>query len=568
MWQRKHWLIFCLLVIVAAGFRISVAHWLANDNPDDGRVYAQIARDVLEQHIYSHDAEPPYEPTLIRTPGYPLFIAFVYTVFGHGNNGAVRVIQGLIDTGTCVLVALLAFIWQPDEQRKTVTALVALAFAAVNPFTTIYSATILPEVPTMFLTMAACVTSSVALQAGDPRRQMLYWSISGLLAGLDVLFRPDMGLLAAAIGIVLLVSVVRRSRRLLPESSPKGSGRRLQWTLVAAFVFSLSFAIALLPWTIRNSRTFHRFQPIAPAHAEMPNEFIPHGYNRWLKTWLDDPQYIDPMEWELDVQPINIGDLPDYAFDSDEERDRVAELFDKYNHPQTQVTVNSVGPQPSPTPPPSSSPIASPTPESSPKANENANAQAESNNENDNTNDEGDENEESDKENSEANASHGPVEMTPEIDGAFAQIAAERISRHPFRYYVLMPLRRARALWFNTHSDFWPFEGTLLPLEDLDYDIHQHIWLPLFAIIVAIYTIGGFGGGYVLWTTEDFFARLWLLMISLIVVLRLGFLSTLENPEPRYVVEFFPFLAALGGIAVSYFLKRNPNLSESPSQKA
>jgi hypothetical protein len=34
------------------------------------------------------------------------------------------------------------------------------------------------------------------------------------------------------------------------------------------------------------------------------------------------------------------------------------------------------------------------------------------------------------------------------------------------------------------------------------------------------------------------------------IFLRLGFFATLENPEPRYVVEIFPFLSILGGIAV------------------
>jgi hypothetical protein len=600
MWQRKHWLIFGMLVIVAAGFRISAAHWLANDNPDDGRVYAQIARDVLEQHVYSQDAESPYEPTLIRTPGYPLFIASVYAVFGHGRNGAVRIVQAVIDTATCLLVAMLAFIWQPDERRKPSTALIALGFAAVNPFTTIYSGTILPEVPTMFLTMAACVTASTALRAERRKRQVIFWIITGLLAGLDVLFRPDLGLLAAAIGLTMLAGLTRTfwslpaerngaaagdesgqvktkekrksARESRPQASPRTRERRLSWTLVTGFVFSLSFVIALLPWTIRNWRAFHLFQPIAPAHAEMPNEFIPHGYHRWLKTWLDDPQYIDPMEWELDVQPINIDDLPDDAFDSDEERDRVAELFDKYNHSQTPATAASTqpsassNPESSAVPKPLATPNASPLPQSSPQPNKSPSQETQP--ENDNSSDEGEESEANDKEETDSNAPHGPVEMTPEIDATFAQIATERIHRHPFRYYVLMPLRRARALWFNTHSDFYPFEGTLLPLEDLDYDIHQHIWLPLFALLVAIYTIGGLAGGYALAVTRSNYGRLWLLLITLFVVLRLGFLSTLENPEPRYVVEFFPFLAALSGIGVSYFLKRGSSLDEPDARKS
>ena len=54
--------------------------------------------------------------------------------------------------------------------------------------------------------------------------------------------------------------------------------------------------------------------------------------------------------------------------------------------------------------------------------------------------------------------------MTPEVDAGFAQIARERISRHPLRYYVCYPAN-ALTLWFDTHSQFYPFEGELLPFE-------------------------------------------------------------------------------------------------------
>ncbi|HLR04964.1 MAG TPA: hypothetical protein VK117_04075, partial [Pyrinomonadaceae bacterium] len=52
--------------------------------------------------------------------------------------------------------------------------------------------------------------------------------------------------------------------------------------------------------------------------------------------------------------------------------------------------------------------------------------------------------------------------------------------------------------------------------------------------------------------SQKFAARRWLLLASLIIFLRLAFFATLENPEPRYVVEFFPFLSILGGIAISH----------------
>ena len=141
--------------------------------------------------------------------------------------------------------------------------------------------------------------------------------------------------------------------------------------------------------------------------------------------------------------------------------------------------------------------------------------------------------------------------MTPEIDAGFARIAGERIARHPFRYYVWLPLKRAHTMWFDTHSQYWPFEGTLLPLEDLDYQHHQQIWLPLFAGLTGIYTVLGLAGAWLLWDSRQFAARRWLLLVSLAIVLRLILFSSLENPEPRYLVEFFPFLAVLGGIAIA-----------------
>jgi len=40
-----------------------------------------MARNLLEQHVYSH-ATGALCPSLIRLPGYPLFLAAVYAVSG------------------------------------------------------------------------------------------------------------------------------------------------------------------------------------------------------------------------------------------------------------------------------------------------------------------------------------------------------------------------------------------------------------------------------------------------------------------------------------------------------
>jgi len=68
MRDRRIWTVWLALLFVAFTFRLFLAVRLANDAPDDGRVYAQLARNFLEQHVYSHETEAPYVPSLIRLP--------------------------------------------------------------------------------------------------------------------------------------------------------------------------------------------------------------------------------------------------------------------------------------------------------------------------------------------------------------------------------------------------------------------------------------------------------------------------------------------------------------------
>jgi 4-amino-4-deoxy-L-arabinose transferase-like glycosyltransferase len=516
--RRKRIWIASILLLIAFGFRLFVALRIPNDTPDDGRVYAQIARNVLEQHIYSHEEQAPFAPSLIRLPGYPLFLAAIYSVAGHGNNTAVRVVQAILDTFTCILVAFVAWQWTDEDKRKPVAALAAFGLAALCPFTTIYVATILTEVPTSLLAVLLCLVTTLAFKSTKQRRSILLWLAAGLIAGTAVLFRPDSGLFAAAIGFTILLSSLNKERFV----------QRLWKSVISAAIFSVAFCLILVPWTIRNRRVFGVFQPLSPAHGEMPGEFVPYGYLMWLRTWLDDGRYIGPVLWQLDTAPISIDAFPKKAFDSPEERERVAALMEKYNGHEQQTETSSATPEPSP----------------ETKDDEQTSEDDES----------ADEDEESSDEEGQDEASQGDVEMTPEIDAAFGQIARERISRAPVRYYFILPVKRAVSLWFDTHSQYYPFDGELLPLEDLDYDIHQQYWLPLFAGLTWVYTILGALGGWLLWRRRQSDARRWLLLAGLIIFIRLGFFSTLENPEPRYTVELFPFLAILGGIALSFLV--------------
>jgi hypothetical protein len=336
-------------------------------------------------------------------------------------------------------------------------------------------------------------------------------------------------------------------------------------------VFSLAFCLVLVPWAVRNYRVFHFFQPLSPAHAEMPGEFVPRGYFTWVRTWIDDARYIDSTIWLLDAGPIKLTEMPDRAFDSPEEKQRVGALLEKYNHaseepalftdqPGANAPANAQGTLPQSEKGETGNSANSPTPTGD-EGGETNGANGANGDEDDAEGDDDDQTDEGEPADASPDQS---VEMTPEIDAGFAQIARERIARHPLRYYVWLPLRRAHALWFDTHSEYYPFQGQLLPLDDLDYVHHQQYWLPLFAGLTLVYSLLGIAGGWFLWQARDFNARLWVLLAALMIFLRVGFFSSLENPEPRYVVEVFPFLAILGGIAVtrlSAVLKSKSNLT-------
>jgi 4-amino-4-deoxy-L-arabinose transferase-like glycosyltransferase len=549
---RNRVLLYALLLMVALSFRVNVARLMPNDTPDDGKMYAQMARNLLEQHVYSDAFEPPYQPTLIRLPGYPLFLAGIYSVFGHGDNSAVRVVQALLDTASCAMVSLIAFFWEPDERLKRRTSIAALALAALCPFTTIYVATILTETAAIFFAVAMCLTATLAFKVKKQRHALLLWAATGLVAGTAVLFRPDSGLFAAAIGITLVVATLARSAGLDLSNRKNEVIYRLSRASYLGATFSLAFCLALAPWAIRNHRLFHLFQPLAPAHAEMPGEFVPRGYLAWVRTWIDDPRYIEPALWSVDARQIKLENIPDRAFDSAAEKQRVAALLEKYNHRAEEVEASNPSPELQASPTPSEDQLDQ-NQETDSTSEGDESAQDKQAGE-DNTADGGDEGDAADQvdENAPADqATDQSVEMTPEIDAGFAEIARERIGHHPVRYYFLLPVKRAFALWFDTHSQYYPFEGDLLPLDDLDYDIHQQFWLPLFAILTFLYTLFGIVGGWFLWATRSFISRQWLLLATLMIVLRLAFFSTLENPEPRYVVEIFPFLSILGGIALA-----------------
>jgi hypothetical protein len=444
----------------------------------------------------------------------------------------------------------------------------ALALAVFCPFPAIYVATILTETNTALLATACALAATLGMKSASVGKSVAWWMMAGLLGGAATMIRSECGLFVAAAGVTLALVGLQRAfsvwrtqtNRKLEDKRGAGlsasgtnefvtarAARVLSRMLLCGVALSFGFAVALAPWTIRNARVFGVFQPIAPSQANMPGQFVPQGYIRWLRTWVDDVRYTATLEFPLDVGPIRIQNVPDHAFDSPEERERVAALLDRYNNQPSTATVEP------PPPAPESESQANTTTEQASSENNDASGD-EASDEQASDEEASDEEESSDEPESpdEQDSSAGPtiaVEMTPEIDEGFAELARERIARHPLRYYLLVPIKRASSLWFDTHSQYYPFQGELFPTSSLDRDLHQQYWLPLFMFLTLFYTGLGVGGAWVIWKHAD--SRPWLLMVALLTLPRIAFLSSMENPEPRYVVVLFAFVSAAGGVALA-----------------
>ena len=452
-------------------------------NSGDTVLYEQMAANWLKHHVYAMEVFGGITPVDLRMPGYPAFLAVVYAVTGRtGANArvAVMIAQAVVDLLSCVLVATLAatlFLMVNERNPPGRVFTAALWLAVLCPFTANYVAVPLTEVFATFFTAAALIP--LCLLAGRARNNGWMFikgdwrfannygylaALGALLVGVGTLFRPEAPLLVVAAWIVLGIVLVTQHEV-------------KRWLLTVAGM-GLLCVVPLAPWAVRNAVTLHEFQFLAPKNSNLPGELVPYGFMSWEKTWLYRFRDVYLVPWKLNDEAIRVEDIPARAFDTAEERERVAAILEPYNSDLT---------------------------------------------------------------------------LTADEDAAFAELARQRTARHPLRTYVWLPLARAVTMWFTPRIELIPVSGTVFPLVQSwrDDKIDQSATVVLFLLNI-VYVALAIWGAVRLWR-QSASVRPAVAVLIAFLVLRTAFLTTLETPEPRYVLVCFPAIIAL---AAQVFARR------------
>jgi len=447
-------------LLVGLGLRFFFV-WRFPFSSGDTPYYEELARNWLYHGVYGFFSHGNLVSSDVRMPGYPGFLAIIYSVAGPGRN-AVLVVQAFVDLATCILAAFIAarLAGRASEPVRNRITIAALWLVVLCPFAANYSAALLTEVLATFLTTLAififlhpsAFQFDLIHTGSDLFRSVRAWFVGGLVVGLGTLVRPETPLLLVAVVLVLWLRWWR----------PPNWGN----LLLATLWMGVGLLLPLAPWAARNAHTFGRVQFLAPRYAETYGDVMPTGFFAWTKTWMFRFRDAYLFNWKLPSSPIATNDLPSYAYDSPEERARITSLIERYNR------------------------------------------------------------------------DHG---MALETDMEFEKLARERAKQHPLRTYLWIPIERAFAMWFTPRITLLPYSGKLWPPAESWHQNPTDFGVTLgFAFLNFLYAGLAIAG-----------ARHWrespgMALIVAFIVIRTAVLTQMQTCEPRYVLECFPALLALG----------------------
>ncbi len=229
------WVVLIVAGIANLASVLASQLWVYPDSID----YIQLAGGIANRFDLTN------ELFLVRTPGYPLFLAIVFWMFGASSPSAILVVQHAMAVGTAVLTAAIA--WRLTSCRST--AALAGILCACSLQVLAYANLVLTETPYM-LTLVAAVYCLVRYRQDRQRR----WLVSAsLLSGVGYLLRP------VALYLVAVCAAAALQRAWTTRRAPHLARRR--WGLVVELASASGPALFVAaPWMVLTMSSHHSLQ--------------------------------------------------------------------------------------------------------------------------------------------------------------------------------------------------------------------------------------------------------------------------------------------------------------------
>lgn len=240
---------------------------------NDAAGYDVLAMMLLERGEFG---VRPGQPLANLQPGYPLFLAGVYALFGH-HLWAARGAQALVGA----LTALLAFLLGRRLFGER-AGILAAGGVALSPELVAASSLLLTEVWFAFLLSVAVWAFLAGESSGSPARSVA----AGLAVGVASLTR----------GAALVLLPVMAGSILLRRPRPRA--------FVLAGLFVVASLLPLAPWIARNYIRFGAFIPVRTTggHAAWSGNYLP-----WDGRWRgNEPPLSDLVAGRTDLEADRI----------------------------------------------------------------------------------------------------------------------------------------------------------------------------------------------------------------------------------------------------------------------
>ncbi len=196
----------------------------------DSNEYTSIGRNLALGNGFSEQLEPPFINDGLRTPGYPLFIALFYKLFG--NLWSISLAQACLNA----LVPVITFFLAQRISKNLKVAYWAAILVAIEPHLVLYSVSLSTEGIFVLIFLLTVLFFTRWLE----RQKLADLLLSGVLLSLGALTRPILAYcIPLFVGLLAFYAFKTKTRKK---------------ATLSVLIFSVISVSLLLPWMYRNYR--------------------------------------------------------------------------------------------------------------------------------------------------------------------------------------------------------------------------------------------------------------------------------------------------------------------------